>query len=90
MLTELLWNHKFLSDVTGCRKTQVSDCTGSTVYIWDTEALKFILPDKIQNFFKYHTHDKKMVCVKYKIINTVENCNGNRVIVLGLTIFIIL
>ena len=34
MLTELLWDHKFLSDVTGCRKTQVSDCTGSTVYIY--------------------------------------------------------
>ena len=33
MLTELLWDHKFLSDVRGCRKTQVSDCTGSTVYI---------------------------------------------------------
>jgi hypothetical protein len=31
MLTELLWDHKILSDVTGCRKTQVSDCTGSTV-----------------------------------------------------------
>jgi hypothetical protein len=32
ILTELLWAHKFLSDVTGCQKTQVSDCTGSTVY----------------------------------------------------------
>jgi len=32
MLTELLWDHKFMSDVTGCRKTQVSDCTGSTVH----------------------------------------------------------
>jgi len=31
-LTEMLWDHKFLSDVTGCRKTQVSDCTNSTVY----------------------------------------------------------
>ena len=31
ILTELLWDHKFLSDVRGCRKTQVSDCTGSTV-----------------------------------------------------------
>jgi hypothetical protein len=26
------WDHTFLSDVTGCRKTQVSDCTSSTVY----------------------------------------------------------
>jgi hypothetical protein len=34
MLTELLWDHKFLSDVTGCWKTRVSDCTGSTVYIY--------------------------------------------------------
>ena len=32
MLTELFWDHKFLSYITGCRKTQVSDCTGSTVY----------------------------------------------------------
>jgi hypothetical protein len=30
-LTEILWDHKFLSDVTGCRKTQVSDCTSCTV-----------------------------------------------------------
>ena len=30
-LTQLLWDHKFLSDVTGCRKTEVSDQTGSTV-----------------------------------------------------------
>jgi hypothetical protein len=33
-LTELLWDHKFLSDVTGCWKTQVSDCTGYTVYTY--------------------------------------------------------
>ena len=26
-------DHSFLSDVTGCRKTQVSDCTGFTVYV---------------------------------------------------------
>jgi hypothetical protein len=25
------WNHTILSHVTGCRKTQVSDCTSSTV-----------------------------------------------------------
>ena len=30
-LTEILWDHKFGSDVTGCLKTQVSDCTSSTV-----------------------------------------------------------
>jgi hypothetical protein len=29
---EILWDHKFLSGVTGWRKTQVSDCTGSNVY----------------------------------------------------------
>jgi hypothetical protein len=29
--TQVLWEHKFLSDVTGCRKTQVSDCTSYTV-----------------------------------------------------------
>jgi len=31
MLTELLRDPTFLLDVTGCRKTQVSDCTGFTV-----------------------------------------------------------
>ena len=29
---EILWDHKVLLDVTECRKTQVSDCTGSTVF----------------------------------------------------------
>jgi hypothetical protein len=31
---EIFWDLEFLSEVTGCRKTQVSDCTGSTVYIF--------------------------------------------------------
>ena len=31
-LTEILWNHKFLLDVTGCQKTQVSICTSYTVF----------------------------------------------------------
>ena len=30
-LTEILWDYTFLSDVKGCRKTQVSNCTGCTV-----------------------------------------------------------
>ena len=34
MLTELLWDDKSLSDIEGCQKTQVSDCTSSTVYIF--------------------------------------------------------
>jgi len=29
--TEILWDHKFLSDVTSCQKTQVLDCTSFTV-----------------------------------------------------------
>jgi hypothetical protein len=29
---EIFWDLFFLSEVTGCRKTQVSDCTDSTVY----------------------------------------------------------
>ena len=29
---EIFWDLEFLSEVTGCRKTQVSDHTGSTVY----------------------------------------------------------
>ena len=28
---EIFWDLKFLSEVTGCRKTQVSERTGSTV-----------------------------------------------------------
>ena len=28
---EIFWDLKFLSEVTGCQKTQVSDHTGSTV-----------------------------------------------------------
>ena len=32
-LTEILWDHTFLSDVPGCRKTQVSDCTSSTLHV---------------------------------------------------------
>jgi hypothetical protein len=30
-LTEIHLDPEFLSDVTGCQKTQVSDCTSSTV-----------------------------------------------------------
>ena len=30
---EIFWDLKFLSEVTGCQKTQVSDRTGSTVII---------------------------------------------------------
>jgi hypothetical protein len=29
---EIFWDLKFLSEVTGCQKTQVSDRTDSTVY----------------------------------------------------------
>ena len=29
---EIFWDLKFLSEVTRCRKTQVLDCTRSTVY----------------------------------------------------------
>ena len=31
---EIFWDLKFLSEVTGCRKTQVSDRTGSTVGLY--------------------------------------------------------
>jgi hypothetical protein len=34
LLAEILWNHNFLSDVTGSRKIQVSDYTSSTVFIF--------------------------------------------------------
>ena len=39
MLTELLWDHICLSDVTGGHKTQVSHCTSSTVYTIRTDVL---------------------------------------------------
>ena len=32
-LTEILWDHEFLSDVTGCWKAQVSDCTSSFIFV---------------------------------------------------------
>jgi hypothetical protein len=28
----MFWDHKFLSDVAGCQKTQLLDCTSSTVF----------------------------------------------------------
>ena len=31
---EIFWDLNFLSEVTGCHKTQVSERTGSTVYIF--------------------------------------------------------
>ena len=33
VIINILWDHKYLSDVTECRKTQVSDCTSSTAVI---------------------------------------------------------
>ena len=30
---EIFWDLEFLSEVTGCGKTQVSDCTGSAVFL---------------------------------------------------------
>ena len=32
-LTEIFWDHKFLSDVTGCQKTQVWDYTSLCVLV---------------------------------------------------------
>ena len=31
-ITEIFMDHKFVSDATGCRNTQVLDCTSSTVF----------------------------------------------------------
>ena len=36
---EILWDHKFLSDDTGCWKTQVSDCISSTTCICKKESM---------------------------------------------------
>ena len=33
LVNRILWDHKFLPDVIGCRKTQVLDCTSSTVIL---------------------------------------------------------
>ena len=41
-LTEILWDHKFMWDVTGCQKTQVSDCTSSTVFLFVLFILYFL------------------------------------------------
>jgi hypothetical protein len=43
---ENLWDQKLLSDVTGCRKTQVLDCTGSTVLSFTETWLKHSTPDR--------------------------------------------
>ena len=40
---EIFWDLKFLSEVTECRKTQVSDHTGSTVHIKIHVAVFFIM-----------------------------------------------
>ena len=49
----MLWNHKFLSDVTGCRKTQVLDCTSSTVYTYFKQYHMYIKCCKINIFMGY-------------------------------------
>jgi hypothetical protein len=43
---ENLLDQKLLSDVTGCRKTQVLDCTGSTVLSFTETWLKHSTPDR--------------------------------------------
>ena len=43
---EIFWDLKFLSEVTGCRKTQVSDRTGSTVYIY-IQSKEIYQPDNL-------------------------------------------
>ena len=47
-LTEILWGRKNLLDVTGCRKTQVSDCTSSTVSGKLLSHVLFVTIEKIQ------------------------------------------
>jgi hypothetical protein len=59
-LAEILWDHTFFPDVTGCRKTQVSDCTSSTVYIY------------ISNMTSFKRFESKPVV---KIIYTYTHCN---------------
>ena len=52
-----LWDHNFLSDITGCRKTQVSDCTGSTVYIYIGLGLWCLTPRStiFQNYISWQS-----------------------------------
>ena len=42
-LTEIIGDPKFMSDVTGCRKPQVSDCTSSTVFPMHTYCISSVL-----------------------------------------------
>ena len=64
MLTELLWDHKFMSDVTGCQKIQVSVCTGSTVQIWLGQEL-FCLESQCLHILNELGHDKAS-CIRMR------------------------
>ena len=62
-LTGILCDHKFLLDVTGCQKTQVSDCTSSTVYLkWSqyriisTYMFHYYKGNKLYMYFTYYFH----------------------------------
>jgi hypothetical protein len=64
-LIEILSDHKFLPDVTGCRKTSVSDCTSSTVPVLLHNAVLLLPLDR-----------KKQTVAFYKIdrLHYIYNC----------------
>jgi len=43
------WDYAFLSDVTGCLKSQVSDCTGSTAFHFPSCLARMIIVLSIDN-----------------------------------------
>jgi hypothetical protein len=71
-LIEILSDHKFLPDVTGCRKTPVSDCTSSTVPVLLHNAVLLLPLDRKKQtvaFNKINHIDKMSVQSNKKIIN---------------------
>jgi hypothetical protein len=66
---EIFWDLKFLSEVTGCRKTQVSVC-----YIKSIVAITvFVEPQiVIDNLFLQHTWPYLLLCLEIKFWYTVE------------------
>ena len=52
---EIFRDLNFLSEVTGCRKTQVSECTGSNVYVknMNLNVQKYLCHPQILRFVEY-------------------------------------
>jgi len=64
-LTEILRDRKFLLDVTGCRKTQVSDCTSSTVFIQDCTTGLYNIEKGFNNIQTFQSDQNLGICVTF-------------------------